>query len=117
MLVSAQYEAPFAVTLENAYDGVATKIPDGLWHCSPTTFHKRGYATFEIHVPKRTRLLFHKGNIEEDSDGCILVAENFADFDPSPGIQRPAISNSSGGFGEFMRLAPGGGFFLKVTTV
>jgi hypothetical protein len=66
-----------AVTLEHSYDNVP-KIPVGLFVC------KRGmhrlesmtedFETFEItNVPGHSDILFHQGNYNKDSKGCILV--------------------------------------------
>lgn len=74
---------PFAVTLERTYDHPngrqMVKIPIGRWGCARTHFHRGGYDTYEIIVPGHTRLLFHKGNVEAHSDGCVLVGESFTE--------------------------------------
>ena len=107
---------PFAVTLERTYDEldeatVSTKIPLGRFHCTRSVFLGGGYSTFEIHVPGHSRILFHKGNVEEDSEGCVIVAENFGELRGAP-----AVLDSAGGFREFMRRASGvSGFELMVT--
>ncbi len=61
-------------------------------------FNRGGYWTYEVTgVEGHDNLLFHKGNTEADSEGCVLVAEA---YDPIGGI--PGISSSANGFGEFM---------------
>jgi len=92
---------PFAVTLEHSYEGDRPKIPTGLWRCKRTWFNRGSYPTYEVMaVPGHSRLLFHRGNTEEDSDGCILVAESFGLLNGTPGIL-----SSSNGFAEFMQMA------------
>lgn len=92
-------------------------IPAGVYTCLPSVFHKlNDLPTFEItKVPGgRSRILFHPGNTEEDSKGCILIGQDFgalvvADED-APGTPKRAkwaITNSKAGFAEFMRLLAG----------
>jgi hypothetical protein len=97
---------PFAVTLERTYDYTGqlqrVKIPPGRWVCNRTYFYRGGYDTYEVSVPGFQRLLFHKGNVEEDSEGCILVAQRYGVLDG-----QPAILASKQGFADFMRRAAG----------
>lgn len=109
---------PFAVTLERAEEDGNSKIPDGLWYCDRRRYIKGGYHTFEIHVPHHDLILFHKGNWQRDTEGCVLIAEQFHDFNPAPGLQDPGIGNSAGGFAEFMALANDSPqFFTKFSTM
>jgi len=113
---------PFAVTLERTYPTLSSgeaavlsrtpKIPVGVHRCTRSFFHRGGYSTFEVHVPGHSRLLFHRGNTEKDSEGCILVAESFGELGAEP-----AILESVMGFAEFMRRASSVGteFQLVVT--
>ena len=96
---------PFAVTCEppwidNKQD--ISCIPDGTYHCKRRPYHRRGYEVFEImDVPDRTAILFHKGNTEDDTAGCILIGEQFESLNG-----KTAILHSGKGFREFMdRLA------------
>ena len=97
---------PFAVTLERTYDELdergrsSPKIPLGVYRCRRDFFHRGGYITYEIRVPGHSRLLFHRGNTEKDSEGCVLVAESFGELG-----REPAILESVMGFAEFMRRA------------
>lgn len=61
------------LTLEHSY-GLLPKIPKGDYVCRRTVWHKKGIPTFEITgVPNATRILFHTGNREQDSEGCVLL--------------------------------------------
>ena len=101
VLVCAGY--PFVVTLERTYgEDDRVKIPPGAWPCERTQFFRGNYPTFEIHVPGHSRILFHKGNVEPDSDGCVLVGKSFGRLNG-----RAAILQSSVGFGEFMNALSG----------
>ncbi len=100
--VLLQDSIPFAGTLERTYevDGKQTvKIPPGNYTCVRTTFNKRGYQTYEIlGVEGHSRLLFHRGNSEEDSDGCVLVGQGFG-----LSMGQNSVIYSVAGFHEFMR--------------
>ena len=99
---------PFAVTLERTYEpGNTVKIGRGFHECHRSRYAKGGYDTFEITVPGHDRILFHKGNTELHSEGCVLVAESFSMFGDKPGV---ALSGD--GFAEFMRRASNVDSFL-----
>jgi len=98
---------PFATTLERTYSlpsgpGQLVKIPAGLWRCVRTRYLRGEYDTYEIEVPGHTRLLFHQGNVELHSEGCVLVGESYAMF-----VGQPGIASSEAGFLEFMQRAGG----------
>lgn len=68
---------PIAVTLEHSYDG-APKLPVGAYTCvrGPHRLHgmDHDFETFEVTgVPGHTGILFHWGNYNKDSEGCILL--------------------------------------------
>ena len=99
--VLLQNGVPFAVTLERTYDpGNTVKIGNGFHECYRSRYNRGNYDTFEITVPGHERILFHKGNVELHSEGCILVAKAFDDFGDKPGI-----SMSAEGFSRFMKRA------------
>ena len=95
-------DIPFALTLERQWLDNRTSIsciPAGNYKCKRTNSPKFG-GTFEVtNVPGRTHILFHKGNIDDDSHGCILIGEQFEHLGDSP-----AILASKKGFGEFMKI-------------
>jgi len=101
---------PFATTLERTYslpEGKQhVKIPPGLWTCRRTYFNRGGYWTYEIAgVPGHSRLLFHKGNAETDSEGCVLLGSAFA-------TAWLGVTASAMAFNEFMRRARERPYFL-----
>lgn len=71
---------PFCVTLERPWLNNRRNvscIPDGEYLCKRVDSSKFG-DTFEvIDVPGRSHILFHKGNLKEDTHGCILVGEQY----------------------------------------
>jgi hypothetical protein len=92
-------DIPFAVTLEPEWrDNKANScIPEGEYVCKRSHYHRGGYDTYEILVEGRSRILFHKGNIEDHSLGCILIGEQFEHLKG-----KTAILRSGKGFSEFM---------------
>lgn len=95
-------KTPFALTLERPWlDNKKGEscIPKGTYQCRRVNSPKFGN-TFEITgVPGRDAILFHKGNLSDDSHGCILVGEQFAQISG-----RPGIAASKEGFAEFMEV-------------
>lgn len=69
-----------AMTLEHSYDG-QPKIPPGQYLCYRSMHRLEGmdhdFETFEIRgVEGHSNLLFHWGNFNKDSSGCILLGES-----------------------------------------
>lgn len=90
---------PFAVTLEN----YKLRIPKGEYICKKAHYYGGGYDTYEITgVVGRTHILFHKGNVQDNSLGCILLAESFGTLN-----SKIAVLDSKGGFQEFMAKCNG----------
>lgn len=92
-----------AVTLEHAYFSSETwlpKIPPGSYQCVRGLHRLHGmaepFSTFEITgVTGHSNLLFHWGNYNRDSDGCVLLGrERYGSI----------ISHSKDTFAEFMKL-------------
>lgn len=106
---------PFAVTLErpwlNNRKGESC-IPTGRYVCKRVQSPKFGN-TFEITgVNGRSHILFHKGNLDDDTHGCVLVGESFNPVSGSHGI-----TASKEGFAEFMaKTANVSEFTLDVTS-
>lgn len=96
---------PFAVTLEDPWLEnlpFASCIPPGTYSCDRIGSPKFG-ETFEVtHVPGRTHVLFHKGNTADDTQGCVLVGEQFEAVNGQPGI----IACGKG-FSEFLERLRG----------
>ena len=80
---------PFAVTLEREWldnKQNISCIPAGTYTCQRIYSMKFG-ETFEVtNVPNRTHILFHKGNLDDDSHGCILIGEWFGDIGGEHGV-------------------------------
>lgn len=105
-----------AVTLEHAYEsgveGYAPKVPAGTYRCVRGwhQLHKGGglsdpFETFEVtDVPGHAGILFHTGNFNRDSAGCILVGARFADIGNDGTVD---VADSRAAFARFMRLQDG----------
>lgn len=50
-------------------------------------------------MPGRSEILFHKGNIDADTHGCIIVGEAF-----NPVLGRPGVTESGHAFEELLGL-------------
>lgn len=89
-------------TLEHSYSG-APKLPTGFYTCV-RGFHRLGgmadsFQTFEVTgVPGHTGILWHVGNSQNDSSGCILVGT---------AIVGSVITESRRAFRNFMMLQAG----------
>ena len=98
-------DIPFALTLERQWLDNRTSIsciPAGTYKCKHVNSPRFGN-TFEVtNVQGRSHILFHKGNLDDDSHGCILVGEQYGDINDSPGIQA-----SKAGYNEFMKTMIG----------
>lgn len=106
-------DIPFALTCEREWlhnQPEISCIPIGTYSCKRVVSPKFG-DTFEItNVPGRSAILFHSGNTEDDSLGCILVGEQFGDL-----RGKTAVLSSKAGFSEFLRrLAGKDGFMLTI---
>lgn len=107
---------PFAVTLERKWEDNQPNIsciPAGNYECKRVRSPTFGN-TFEVtNVPGRSHILFHKGNLQDDSHGCILVGEQYGDLWGNPGVLA-----SRKGFSEFLeKLADVDSFRLTITEV
>jgi hypothetical protein len=96
---------PFAVTLERPWLDNLPKvscIPAGKYSCCRFSSPKHPN-TFEVeNVKNRSAILFHTGNTEADSEGCIVIGEQYAKRNDKTGI---AVSRA--GFQEFLELTKG----------
>jgi len=72
------------------------QIPAGAYKCK--RFHGRKWKdTFEIIVEGHTALLFHSGNIEDHTEGCVLLGQY-----PGKLGENRAVLNSGATFKRFM---------------
>ncbi len=71
---------PWLLTLEDAWMGNQRNIsciPEGPYKCRRVQSPKFG-DTFEVtNVPGRSHILFHSGNDQDDTSGCILLGSEW----------------------------------------
>lgn len=84
---------PLCVTLENVWRNNERRvscIPRGIY--TAEEFSGQKYKdVWEIKgVKNRSAILIHWGNLETDTDGCVLVGKYFADFNGKQGIAESA---------------------------
>ena len=101
---------PIGVTLELPWRDnrpFESCIPAGKYICKRTSTPHHG-EVFEVQdVPDRSAILIHKGNLTQDTAGCILVGEEFGVLEGKAGILR-----SGAAFDEFMSRLEGQNEFL-----
>jgi hypothetical protein len=74
-------------------------IPAQQYLCSKTVSPRFG-ETYEVrHVPGRSNVLFHAGNLVRDTEGCILLAQFYGKLKGDR-----AVLNSGNTFKEFLRV-------------
>ena len=100
---------PLALSLENPWKNnhpYISCINRGIYICKRVNSPKFGN-TFEVtRVNGRTHILFHKGNVEADTSGCILVGQSFGTLGG-----QPAVLNSTLAYENFMARMEGHDIF------
>ena len=100
VLMEWRHAVPFAVTLEDPWldnKKEVSCIPAGEYVCARVTSPRFGN-TFEVtNVPGRTHILFHAGNTNKDTRGCILLGTSYGYIG-----ETPAILNSTAAMNRFM---------------
>ncbi len=96
----------FCSTLEpDKNDPVRYQIETGIYYCKRYSSEKFPN-TFEVIVPGHTALLFHAGNVEEDTTGCIILGQY-----PGKLRESRAVLNSGATFKLFMSMLEGVDYF------
>lgn len=102
-----------AVTLEHAYERDGDYLPkvfSGIYECKRGPHKLKGmtasFETFEIeNVTNHTDILFHWGNYNKDSEGCVLLGRRIVMNPDKP--QELMITSSRNSFNKFMDLTKG----------
>jgi hypothetical protein len=96
---------PRMVTLEEAWRDNQRQIsciPEGDYTIKRHRSPKFGETFIVQNVPGRSHILFHAGNTDEDTLGCILVGCEFGEIK-----KKPAVLRSKSAFLLFMNLLTG----------
>lgn len=95
-------QIPFALTLErpwrNNARGISCIFP-GTYACKRIQSLKFGNTFQVMNVSGRDEIELHKGNIEDNTHGCIIIGEQFGSLN-----DEPAVLASKEGFDELMRI-------------
>lgn len=89
-----------------------SRIPEGTYRIR-RVYSPRFGETFEVlDVPGRSHVLFHRGNTEEDTEGCILMGGTVGailveDEDTGAKVPKVAVLSSKAAFKQFMRFMEG----------
>ena len=113
-ILSNESGSVIAMTLEHSYDN-EPKIPNGTFTCVRGQHLLHGmtedFTTFEITgVEGHSNLLFHWGNYNKDSEGCVLLGQQTVD--DSSGDKM--ITNSRATFTKFMEIQEGLDSFILI---
>ena len=96
---------PRMVTLEEAWRDNQRQIsciPEGNYTIKRHQSPRFGETFIVQNVPGRSHILFHAGNTDEDTLGCILVGSEFGEIK-----KKPAVLRSKSAFLLFMNLLTG----------
>jgi hypothetical protein len=93
---------PLGMTLEpnDRGNGANSRIPPGRYRCRRHNGPKYKNTWEIIEVPGRSAVLFHIGNIEDDSLGCVLLGSSLASVKGKLGV-----GSSGATFARFMELS------------
>lgn len=104
---------PKFTTLEDPWKDNAKNIsciPTGNYTCSRYQSGKFGPTYIVDHVPGRSGILFHKGNTNKETQGCILVGRSYGTI-----LESPAIISSYLAFNDLLSILEGiESFSLKI---
>lgn len=105
---------PICLTLENPWldnEPCVSCIPDGDYTCEIVTSPKYGKVYGVKDVDNRTHILFHAGNTEKDTKGCILLGRSYGVLSGEP-----AVLSSRNALTDFHTLMDGKPFDLQITS-
>jgi hypothetical protein len=76
-----------------------SRIPAGTYECIPYSGTKYKGTYLIQNVPNRSAILFHNGNVEADTEGCLLVGNSAGMLNGEP-----AVMKSKEGFNALVTL-------------
>jgi len=110
LTVIGEEHAPI-FTLENPYREtiVDSCIPDGEYECVPHVSPHHGETYLVKNVPERTDILFHAGNTEADTRGCIILGMIASTANGIPRVDASKVAME-----KFRLMIGDEGFILKI---
>ena len=108
-------DVPFAVTLELPWKQNMRSlscIPAGMYSCRKHISPHFGEVFKLLDVSGRTNILMHKGNVDADTKGCIIIAAQYERIFYKQKWWN-AVLRSRKGFNELMKRG-GNGFWLEI---
>lgn len=102
----------YCVTLEPPQRGNMQNIsciPTGTYRCKRIMSPRFGETYEVLNVPGRTNILFHSGNVVDDTSGCVLLGRHFGRL----GASR-AVLDSGRTFRDFLHQCDGNDEFPLV---
>lgn len=84
-------------------------IPAGTYNCETVISPKFGHTYKVLNVKDRSHILFHKGNTEDDTQGCIMPCTSY-------GILNGSVAglSSKAAYDAFMSFLEGNKFTLTI---
>lgn len=90
-------------------------IPEGRFRIGPDHYNKHNYDCYGVRdVFGRDRILMHKGNSDEHTEGCILLGNIWPHWITEPKLGL-SIGGSAGAFDTFMRFMGGREAWLDIS--
>jgi len=86
---------PFALTLEPPWEKNLPNIsciPTGTYKCKKIKTGRHGITFQVLDVPNRAGIIFHTGNLPQETSGCILVGTSFGKLWGKAAILRSAVA-------------------------
>lgn len=112
VLLSLDTGLPICFTLENPYllnKRNVSCIPVGTYVCAPYNSERYKNCYVVTNVPDRDNIIFHIGNTEKDTKGCILPGLSFGEL-----RSVPAVLNSGKAMDKIRGIIGENRFYLTV---
>lgn len=100
---------------ENDKSGGDSLIYAGEYICHPYSSEKYPNVWQVMNVPDRSLILFHWGNWESDTEGCILLGlKSGVSINPKTGKLEPSVQDSVNAIIKFRKIIGNNAFKLRI---
>jgi hypothetical protein len=89
VLINEATGIPTCLTLENPFlwnNRNISSIPNGAYTCQHYSSERYTDCYIVTNVPNRSSILFHIGNTQKDTEGCILPGMKYGFIDGKPAV-------------------------------